>query len=1739
MMQANRLNILLFILAAMAGQLPAQVEYSLQLQPGGSTFTAYARPQVDYLPPLDNLVQSASLTIVAPANSLQASNLQSHLGQWELSHFIEQPAENPGADYFIFKLIGATADTAFLQGQPVPLFSFQNAGNCLGAFELMDMDADPFFNFNASGSQAAQSFEIYGAGGEAYLGNYATGQADCARFLDCQIAFSLQLLPSGFYEIKLIADGQLPANTAILSLQTTLKVPTNFFQLHQLANLQPGGLSFAGVARFDAPLEAPGFDYIRIKLEGSGGNALPIGPSTELPLLRFANGGSCQGDSIFLVKNTGDAFLPPNSQNATVGQRISLENGGGPQAVCVSGTGAAACLGCQFLQNIISVNGVSTAGPVACLGLQNGSVNISATGADDLLYSLDGGQVWQSEALFDSLPAGIYQPMIKGSHLGCEVQETLAPIDLQEETQIDLQINIPEKTCAGSDLALQITAPVSMPPAAVYQWSGPLGFSADFADPVIFAATPFHSGSYSLTVDVPGCDEATASANADVVEPAPTPVLRSNSPICESEILMLTTDGEGQQYQWIGPAGQSDDLLALPGLTTSGDTTFIAAGHPAYLGGNWKIRMTDLNGCTVESPENEVEIKQRPQAFASNNGPVCLGKDAQLSANQLTGAVYRWRREGEQDVFSFSPQPMLQNVTAEQTFYLQIEMDGCTSENMAMTTVALHPKPASFPTYEYQPAADCSPQDIQLEANGSGLGLLYEWSGANNFASQIENPVIPNAGAQSNGSYQLKVTNVHGCTAVSPFEISGVVDAVATPIVQSSGAVCPGGDILLSANGYDNFQTSYQWFKNGNPIYGATSDQLNIDAVESSDAGMYSLQVQVGDCEIASAGLLVEVLESPEADPSFVLTHPCEGASLQFFANYAGIATWHWEGPNGFVSNAQNPLIFNTEFDDLGAYSLTVTGDNGCTATGSVLIDGILPVPDAPQVASNSPVCPEDEIVLVVQNPTNLGTVFYDWTNGMGEHVGLGGPTLSLATDDPQAVPPFLVKKNVNGCDSELSEPVPVEVKPLPVADAQNSGATCPGDTVQLFAAPSANAAFTWRIAGQDQVLSFAQNTQLAISDTTIFELTVQANGCQSRAIDSTVVFTKKRPVISDVLGGGSHCEGTAVQLFGLNETDLEGSVFYEWTRPDGFTFSGIDSSGGQFLLDLGALQPADEGTYTLQLESAEGCFSTPRSVLVDYVEMPDAPVISTNGNTICESETLQLDASPYSGNNVQYEWYFSDGNNDELLGTSASSTFFIDNITPSQSGFYFVNASVDGCQPPPSNQEQVSVLAVGANVAAGNSTGATSPICEGGEVHLEATLIPGAAYQWTGPSGFQASSNNPTVPGVDISQSGNYFVEISIPGCSHVLTDSTAVFIKPAAVQPQLSAPPEACEGEDVVFEISNPEAGADYKLYFSQNNFLIAAGTNPTFTLQQIQPAQSGGYFVLASLNGCPSPASDMLALQVSPPEVVQAFAGGDQIVCDENELTVLRANEPTVGTGFWTSIDEAIPFQADRATTTAQALQPGANRFVWHIHHDVCGYQSTDTTSVFLEKIMAEDDAVAMDLSDTVSVFNVLENDGTTVADGWDVFIFNRPKKGAVGIDVDGLATYRPYPNVFGDDDFVYQICSMTCPDVCSKASAKILIGGQNVAAGDCFVPNMISPNGDGENDEFTIPCAAVYPGSSLVVYNRYGSQVYESRDYQNDWQGSYDGAPLPVGTYFYQLSLNDGEGTVLQGYVAVMR
>ena len=83
----------------------------------------------------------------------------------------------------------------------------------------------------------------------------------------------------------------------------------------------------------------------------------------------------------------------------------------------------------------------------------------------------------------------------------------------------------------------------------------------------------------------------------------------------------------------------------------------------------------------------------------------------------------------------------------------------------------------------------------------------------------------------------------------------------------------------------------------------------------------------------------------------------------------------------------------------------------------------------------------------------------------------------------------------------------------------------------------------------------------------------------------------------------------------------------------------------------------------------------------------------------------------------------------------------------------------------------------------------------------------------------------------------------------------------------------------------------------------------------------------------------------------------------------------------------------------------------------------------------------------------------------------------------------------------------------------------------------IVNGISPNGDGINEMLVIKNIDLIKPCKLSIFNRWGDELYSSKDYQNNWNGTYKGKTLPEGSYYYLIETRDGK--IYKGAVNIMK
>jgi gliding motility-associated-like protein len=328
--------------------------------------------------------------------------------------------------------------------------------------------------------------------------------------------------------------------------------------------------------------------------------------------------------------------------------------------------------------------------------------------------------------------------------------------------------------------------------------------------------------------------------------------------------------------------------------------------------------------------------------------------------------------------------------------------------------------------------------------------------------------------------------------------------------------------------------------------------------------------------------------------------------------------------------------------------------------------------------------------------------------------------------------------------------------------------------------------------------------------------------------------------------------------------------------------------------------------------------------------------------------------------------------------------------------------------------------------------------------------------------------------------QSGLYFVEVLLNGCSE--RDSATVSVLPVPVV-DLGADVTRCEGSPVLFDATF--AGATYRWQ--------DGSTAATFV-----PVASGLYLVELELNGCRS--ADSVAVLFTPVPAVDL--GQDRVTCADAPISLDAGN--TGATYLW---------QNGETTAQVQALASG----LYSVAVDLNGCVDSDTVQVTVnplpvvelgqDSVFCEGETIALDVRTTGAAY--LWQDGST--DG--TFVVSQA----------GL--------------YMVTVTLANC-----SASDEVTYGVELCADCESAVPNAFTPNGDGRNDVFRplLSNCSDISGFRLVVFDRWGNEVFQTNDPQAGWSGA--DAPREVYLWFLRYeATRDGQVVRVekQGDVTLVR
>ncbi len=726
-------------------------------------------------------------------------------------------------------------------------------------------------------------------------------------------------------------------------------------------------------------------------------------------------------------------------------------------------------------------------------------------------------------------------------------------------------------TCTGTSAGSVTATPVGNAGPYTYTWSSNSQNAGQISN--------LPSGSYTVTVVDANLCSATASATV-TAEPLPTSNAGAAVSFCSGGNASIgAASTAGNTYSWSPTTGLSSPTAANPTVTLTNVTA-----NPVTTAYTVTTTIT-ATGCTSTATVN-VTVNPAPVPTATNTGPYCVQSTVQLNGGG--GGTYAW--SGPNGFASAQQNPSIANSTLAMAGNYTVTVTGagnCTATATTSVTITSNLSPVATNTGPY-----CAGDPVALNVAG---GTNYTWSGPNAFTSASQNPTFPAATAALAGAYNVTATDNNGCSGTATTTV--VVNPLPVPTATNTGPYCVTTTISLNAVGGAN----YSW--SGPNAFTSASQSPTIANATVAMSGAYNVTVTDNHSCTATATTNVTVNPAPvvTAGPDGVIT--C--ANPQTTLNAAAIPvgdTYNWGGP-GVVSGGTTatPTV-----NAAGAYTLTVTDVNNCTATGTANITSTITPPNTNIGAGGTLTCVVNSVTLTISSSTPNAT--FVWSNGpiTGTNPVTTAGTYTVTVTDP-----------VNGCTASASDVVALNTTAPNVNAGPDEVIPCSSPTVVLSgSSTTANATFSW---SGGTIASGATTAAPNVSATGPYTLTVTdpANGCTASA--TTNVTAAVPPVVTATITNNP-CAQLSVGAVNVVVAGGQTPYAFNW-------------SNGALTQSLNGLRG---GSYALTVSDAYGC-----TVNNTYIVTEGAfSVQALQDATINLGQSVQLGGVVTGGsNNVTYLW--------------------------------------------------------------------------------------------------------------------------------------------------------------------------------------------------------------------------------------------------------------------------------------------------------------------------------------------------------------------------------------------------------------------------------------------------------------------------------------------------------------------
>ncbi|MFH1120086.1 MAG: PKD domain-containing protein [Bacteroidota bacterium] len=552
----------------------------------------------------------------------------------------------------------------------------------------------------------------------------------------------------------------------------------------------------------------------------------------------------------------------------------------------------------------------------------------------------------------------------------------------------------------------------------------------------------------------------------------------------------------------------------------------------------------------------------------------------------------------------------------------------------------------------------------------------------------------------------------------------------------------------------------------------------------------------------------------------------CVGELLQLNAATVIGAQYQWTGPNGFISNQQNPTITNVQHANAGVYSLTITV-GGQTSDPTSTEIAVLDPPTA-AISGSASIC-EGDSTLITINTTGIGPYRIAVSTGSGiPMVVYFFQTPYTFWAKPVTTTTYLLTSiSNNACNGTFFGEAVITVRPKPVPGFLASN-LCSGLQTQFIdeTTIAMGGISTWEWDFGDGENSNMQNPQHIFTNTGIFEVALNVisnTGCE----ESIVIPLDIQP--TPVVNAGPDKTipyGTNTQLNG-SASGGSGSHTYQW-QPSNKVDNATILTPNTVLLDATT-------DYTITATDAGNGCQISDLMTVTITGGPLSGLIQASPAEICIGGSTLLNALPSGGSgNYSYTWTsnpagFTSSLEDVTVNPMVSTTYFLsvnDGFTTFEAQILvvvntlpLVNAGTDFGIPHGTNTTLISSVTGGSNYY---------PL-----------------YQWS-PASLLEQPGSPSSQTVNLYQSQSFSLVVTdSKGC--IGTDEITVTIEggPLQVNP-IADQPTICLNETTTIR-AIPGGGSNNYVSFSWSS--VPPGFTSGLPNPEVSPSVTTQYNVIVN--------------------------------------------------------------------------------------------------------------------------------------------------------------------------------------------------------------------------------------------------------------------------------------------------